>query len=191
MRRQSLLRRTILLVASAFVLLFFLPPWHDQPPVLSRLHLLDEHAELDQTMRAISEAIKPEKTSLPNTLPPVVQLSHGVNKYVLVTAHEKQDAQNNSPIRRQLWFVKSATPQECGGPYHRFVARELVQQLRSLGWETSVTGGGRIDYDATTKQARVYGYSNQYGRGDHVLVAKLIAEHSDIKATYDLSESLY
>lgn len=66
-----------------------------------------------------------------------------------------------------------------------------MQRLKSLGWHTVVTGGGRIQYDAVQRHAVVYGYSNRYGKGDHVLAAQLIAQHTDIKAVYDLSDGLY
>ena len=121
-------------------------------------------------------------------LPPIVQLSPGTFKYVLVKAQKTTSLPKQQTT---LWFVKSASPQECGGPYHRFVAKDLVQRLKSLGWHTVVTGGGRIQYDVVQRHAVVYGYSNRYGKGDHVLAAQLIAQHTDIKAVYDLSDGLY
>lgn len=132
-------------------------------------------------------------------LPPLVQLSPGTHKYVLVRAKMKRtrattslNADPPSPFpSKTLWFVKSASPQECGGAYHRYVAKDLVQRLQSLGWQTRVTGGGRIQYNADEQTALVYGYSNRYGKGDHVLAAKLISENTSVETLYDLADGLY
>ena len=48
----------------------------------------------------------------PELLPPRVSLSPGTHKYVLVRATHP------STPNRIEWFVKSAAPNECGGPYH-------------------------------------------------------------------------
>mmetsp|Transcript_11995 Transcript_11995/g.23034 ORF Transcript_11995/g.23034 Transcript_11995/m.23034 type:complete len:228 (-) Transcript_11995:235-918(-) len=133
-------------------------------------------------------------------LPPIVQLSPGAHKYVLVKAEKSSPNHPNenhdiasTTTKTTQWFVKSASPQECGGPYHRYVAKGLVEQLQALGYfhAIEVTGGGRIEYDTAKQHAIVYGYSNRYGRGDHVLAARLINEHSSIRATYNLSNDLY
>lgn len=129
-----------------------------------------------------------------DNLPPIVQLSPGINKYVLVKATTGKPRRTSPDEKRILWFVKSATPEECGGKYHRYVAKELVKQLRALGFEVDVTGGGRIQYDSSGPnqgEALVYGYSNRYGKGDHVKTARLISKYTDIKASYNLSDSLY
>jgi 23S rRNA-/tRNA-specific pseudouridylate synthase len=51
------------------------------------------------------------KPARPDLLPPRVSLSPGKNKYVLIRATHPNDEQVQ-------WFVKSAAPHECGGPYH-------------------------------------------------------------------------
>jgi hypothetical protein len=53
-------------------------------------------------------AVKPAR---PELLPQRVQLSPGRNKYVLIRATHSNDD-------KVQWFVKSAAPHECGGPYH-------------------------------------------------------------------------
>ena len=50
----------------------------------------------------------------PELLPPRVQLSPGQHKYVLIRATHPGDAHQQDV----QWFVKSAAPSECGGPYH-------------------------------------------------------------------------
>jgi hypothetical protein len=122
----------------------------------------------------------------PDLLPPRVSLSPGKNKYVLIKAeHPDSD--------EVLWFCKSASPAECGGPYHGNVAQELREWIEAAGWEVTVTGGGRIDYRPAEKQAVVYGFSYGFGKGDHARAANLIQEWSDgsVQATHDNSAGLY
>jgi hypothetical protein len=155
-------------------------------------------------------AIRPhEETDLggvrSDLLPPSVQLSPGRNKYVM--------AKLRDPVtRKSRWFVKSAAPSECGGPYHVNVAEGMVEWIRNVpGYESvkvEIIGGGRIDYvpnaasstfDGATSSGdcgtvHVYGFSYRYGKGDHRLAAKLIEESMGIEAltvSYDVSDNLY
>jgi hypothetical protein len=119
-------------------------------------------------------------------LPPRVQLTPGAHKYIMVKA--------TRPLEKEdQWFVKSAAPSECGGPYHANVAKDLVEWLQAAGCDTMVTGGGRIEYKPETQEACVYGFSYGFGKGDHEKAASIISEWSNgsIKATYDNSDSLY
>jgi 23S rRNA-/tRNA-specific pseudouridylate synthase len=122
-------------------------------------------------------------TSRQDLLPPRVALSPGANKYVIIKA--------TNPDGEALWFVKSALPDECGGPYHANVAKDVVEWLEAMDFSVDVTGGGRIDYNPTKKYANVYGFSYGFGKGDHAKVASLIEEHTGVFATYDNSASLY
>lgn len=81
-----------------------------------------------------------------------VQLSAGANKYVIIKA-------SSPSLEKPEWFVKSASPAECGGPYHADVARGLVQELNENGYDTIVCGGGRITHDPVKRHAHVYGFS--------------------------------
>jgi 23S rRNA-/tRNA-specific pseudouridylate synthase len=121
----------------------------------------------------------------PDLLPPTVQLSPGCHKYVIVQVKDDKE---------QRWFVKSASPKECGGPYHANVANELVEWIiQAAGYkheEVLVTGGGRIDYSPDNQRALVYGFSYGYGKGDHAKAAQLITD-SGILATHDDSNALY
>ena len=90
-----------------------------------------------------------------------------------------------------LWFVKSASPTESGGPYHANVAQDLVEWIQAAGFQkVTVTGGGRIDYEPSSNRAHIYGFSYGFGKGDHALVAALIAK-AGILSTFDNSNSLY
>jgi 23S rRNA-/tRNA-specific pseudouridylate synthase len=122
----------------------------------------------------------------PEGLPPQAILSPGRHKYVLVKAIDPQTYSIHK------WFVKSASPQECGGPYHKNVAQDLVEWIEACGYRAVTTGGGRILYQQDAKKALVYGFSYGYGRGDHALAAKTIMESSsEIDAAYDDSPQLY
>lgn len=128
-----------------------------------------------------------ETTAHPDELlPPQVQLSPGANKYIMVKA--------THPLNNEVrWFVKSATPSECGGPYHANVAQDLVEWLQVEGYDTMVTGGGRIKYSAEKQEACVFGFSYGFGKGDHEKAASIISEWSNgsINASFDNSDSLY
>ncbi|KAL3932005.1 MAG: hypothetical protein SGBAC_011052 [Bacillariaceae sp.] len=125
-------------------------------------------------------------------LPPMVQLSPGANKYILIKVELKDDEAG--------WFVVSAAPGECGGPYHANVAEDTVEWIRSAGFKRiAVTGGGRIDFNPDSGRAHVYGFSYGFGKGDHAKAAELIdAYYKDnkrsgikIKASFDDSDRLY
>ena len=129
-----------------------------------------------------------EQRATPSTdnqlLPPRVQLSPGSHKYVVIRA---------TNIDKEIWFVRSASPEECGGPYHANVAEDLVDSLKSLGYSTTVMGGGRIDFldNDEVSHAHVFGFSYGFGKGDHEKVAKIIEENTDIISTSDVSDGLY
>jgi len=112
-----------------------------------------------------------------------VQLSPGKHKYIVIKA-------THPGLIRPDWYVKTASPRECGGPYHADVARDLVRELNNDGYDTIVMGGGRIDYDSVKQHAHVYGFSYGFGKGDHELVSLLI-EKVGISASFDDSDALY
>eukprot|EP00562_Extubocellulus_spinifer_P011694 CAMPEP_0178542494 /NCGR_PEP_ID=MMETSP0697-20121206/2090_1 /TAXON_ID=265572 /ORGANISM="Extubocellulus spinifer, Strain CCMP396" /LENGTH=728 /DNA_ID=CAMNT_0020174901 /DNA_START=2280 /DNA_END=4466 /DNA_ORIENTATION=+ len=140
---------------------------------LKRVHVASQNAD-DQGTSVGTDA---------GVLPPRVQLSPGKNKYVIIKAMRR----SSPPLR----FVRSANPLECGGPYHADVARSVIDELASLGYESTVEGGGRIDY--VYPHAHVYGFSYGFGKGDHELAAKIIEECSgeEIYATFDESDGIY
>ena len=133
-----------------------------------------------------------DQSKRPDLLPPRVQIEPGRHKYVLVRA--------SSSAGDDYWFVKSASPRECGGAYHADVAEDLVEWIKAAGFEdVHVTGGGRIDYVPETSTVKVYGFSYQFGRGDHAKVASLVEHYwkdsrssaSSIRVLVDTSTSLY
>lgn len=119
-------------------------------------------------------------------MPPKVSLSIGSNKYVVIKA-------TGESLENELLFVRSASPEECNGPYHANVAEELLRQLKALNLTPTVIGGGRIDYMKIDEisHAHVYGFSYGFGKGDHKLVASYIEANSDTVATFDNSDGLY
>lgn len=134
---------------------------------------------------AIKTPLAGDNTKLPRPelLPPRVSLSKGANKYVLIRA--------THPLSEKVeWFVKSAAPNECGGPYHGNVAQDLREWITAAGYTVEVTGGGRIDFDGSS--ALVYGFSYGFGKGDHAKAVALIREFQpNIVATFDNAEGLY
>jgi 23S rRNA-/tRNA-specific pseudouridylate synthase len=147
---------------------------------------------LKQKHHQKSSPVETREVARVELLPPTVQLSPGGNKYVLIKAVSEDET--------VYWFVKSASPEECGGPYHANVAQDVIEWIEAAGFSNvQVTGGGRIDYDPDKKGAHVYGFSYGFGKGDHAQAAELIESFSSqldggddfIKATYDNSNSLY
>jgi len=132
-----------------------------------------------------------EQQTAPSTddqlLPPRVHLSPGSHKYVVIRATKVSNADE------EIWFVRSASPEECGGPFHANVAQDLLNCLQSLGYSSTVMGGGRIDFldNEEVSHAHVFGFSYGFGKGDHEKVANIIEENSDIIATSDMSDGLY
>merc|ERR1711971_969989 len=112
--------------------------------------------------------------------------SLGSNKYIVVRAVLPEE-------NREEWFVRSASPEECGGPYHANVAESILNKLQSLGYSTTVMGGGRIDFmeNEEVSHAHVFGFSYGFGKGNHEKVASIIERHTDIIATSDSSDGLY
>jgi len=128
----------------------------------------------------------PHDSASTHDIPPRVILSQGSHKYVVIKATL---AEGDS----ESWFVRSSSPEECGGPYHANVAEEVLHQLHTLGYSTQVMGGGRIDYidNEEVKHAHVFGFSYGFGKGDHEMVASIIEQYSDDIATFDKSNGLY
>ena len=158
-------------------------------PLLDTYKQESEQGEVTTSMEDLQKATSsstktPSLRSKSDSLPPQVALSPGTNKYVLIKA-------TNKDVDETLWFVKSASPAECGGLYHANVAEDLVEWLEAMDFTVEVTGGGRIDYSPTKKYANVYGFSYGFGKGNHAKAAKLIELHSDSFATFDNSASLY
>jgi hypothetical protein len=127
------------------------------------------------------------KPPRPDLLPDRVQLSPGKNKYVLVRATHPMEPHVTH------WFVKSASPTECGGPYHGHVAQDLREWIEAAGYEAEVTGGGRIDYAPDEERCVVYGFSYGFGKGNHNQAARIIRDDSfgTIPATFDYTDGLY
>lgn len=147
---------------------------------------LDVYQTLRMQTRDVSKVDRNTNTPVASMIPPQVALATGIHKYVLVKA-------THSSKEDERWFVKSATPSECGGPYHANVAEELVEWLQVAGYDATVMGGGRINYNSETRHAIVYGFSYGFGKGDHAKASSIIENCSNgsITSSYDNSDSLY
>ncbi|KAL7534924.1 hypothetical protein ACHAXR_006159 [Thalassiosira sp. AJA248-18] len=167
----------------------FLAGYHDKNAKIDSSEAtssLTDEAPLLKQANQVSEQQYSEKSTA-GELPPKVVISQGLNKYVVVRAVLQEDCDNI------LWFVRSASPEECGGPYHANVAQPLLLQLESLGYTTTVMGGGRIDFVENEKvsHAHVFGFSYGFGKFDHEKVADIIEQHTNSIATFDNSDGLY
>ena len=162
-------------------------------PFVERYHAESESLSgAAMTFEGVGSKMEPneQQTSLSTDdqlLPPRVQLSPGSHKYIVIRATSVTETED------ELWFVRSASPEECGGPYHANVAQDLLDRLKLLGYNATVMGGGRIDFLANDEvaHAHVFGFSYGFGKGDHEKVATIIEENSDIIATFDMSDGLY
>ena len=67
-------------------------------------------------------------------------------------------------------------------PYHadilaKFVETELeVDQELAQNWTADCPGGGRINVNQADKTLLIYGYSQGFGRCDHVVTQSLVKE---------------
>jgi hypothetical protein len=128
--------------------------------------LLQQHANHSITLAKDAKLLPKGETSQakssgsesrsPDLLPPTVQLSPGRNKNVIVQVKDDKE---------HWWFIKSASPKECGGSYHTNIAKELVGWIQAAGYkhkEVIVTaGGGRIDYSPDSHRTLVYSTSSK------------------------------
>ena len=153
---------------------------------------MDDAAVISESMdHSSKEYEKDPNAPRPDLLPDRVQLSPGKNKYVLVRAFYPPSFPLEKDLPRDFWFVKSASPKECGGPYHGNVAQDLREWIEAAGFEVQVTGGGRIDYAPDENRCVVYGFSYGFGKGNHDFAASLIQKHLTIQAVADNTEGLY
>lgn len=166
---------------------FWTPALNRYESETSKLSSFEATSSLDKELILVRYPNENMRLPEDNALPPRVALSKGNNKYVIIRAT------NDSLSSDELYFVRSASPEECGGPYHANVAQELLSALQSLGFTPSVTGGGRIDYIQTDEisHAHVYGFSYGFGKGNHAVVASMIEEHIGIVATFDNRDGIY
>jgi hypothetical protein len=76
-----------------------------------------------------NDGVMSKSTSYPrfDLLPPIVQLSPGRHKYVVIRVQpnhcddiDGKDNDNGNGNVETLWFVRSASPSECGGPVYSY-----------------------------------------------------------------------
>ncbi|XP_074029008.1 14 kDa phosphohistidine phosphatase [Leptinotarsa decemlineata] len=91
---------------------------------------------------------------------------NGVFKYILI----KITSPNAEGKLEDKLIVRGYA--EC--PYHADINDKVTSELQALkaskvirDWRSKVLGGGRISHDPESKQIKVYGYSQGYGKADH------------------------
>ena len=58
-------------------------------------------------------------------------------------------------------------------PNLRLALYDVLIPFYPQNWSMEVLGGGRISYDSSKKEVRIYGYSVQYGQPQHSVSAEL------------------
>ncbi|KAL7452632.1 hypothetical protein ACHAWC_004368 [Mediolabrus comicus] len=112
---------------------------------------------------------------------PSVSIDSGAYKYVLITAKQPNNSNNN----KEEIFVHS----KRGAHYHRNVAEPLIPILQQSGYTNiRIKGGGRILRDDDDKIIKIFGYSYGFGRADHAL-AKDVVERSGKFVGYSITWS--
>ena len=107
---------------------------------------------------------------------PAVEIAEGRHKYVLIRASIDGEEQFIVTSRR-------------GASYHRNAAEPMIAKLEAAGYyDIDVTGGGRIDYEVTTKSIKIYGFSYGFGKANHAIAQRTVQEDPRYKE-YDVTIS--
>uniref|UniRef100_A0A182N5U6 Sex-regulated protein janus-A n=1 Tax=Anopheles dirus TaxID=7168 RepID=A0A182N5U6_9DIPT len=98
---------------------------------------------------------------------PVVEIDEGIFKYVLIKVYAKEQADGTEPSKLIVRGFDRAQ-------WHSDIYDEVSSSLMGLGLETECLGGGRIENRPDLKQIKVYGYSQGYGKADHLETRRLL-----------------
>ncbi|XP_058059098.1 sex-regulated protein janus-A-like isoform X2 [Anopheles bellator] len=97
----------------------------------------------------------------------VVDIDEGIFKYVLIKVYAKEQADGTEPSKLIVRGFNRAQ-------WHSDIYDEVSSSLMGLGLETECLGGGRIENRPDLKQIKVYGYSQGYGKADHLETRRLL-----------------
>ncbi|XP_058117967.1 sex-regulated protein janus-A-like [Anopheles coustani] len=98
---------------------------------------------------------------------PVVDIDEGIFKYVLIKVYGNEQADGTEPNKLIVRGFNRAQ-------WHSDIYDEVSSSLMGLGLETECLGGGRIENRPDLKQIKVYGYSQGYGKADHLETRRLL-----------------
>jgi len=112
---------------------------------------------------------EPNQPSSPLYNFPKVSIDDGIQKYVLLKASYRTD---DGSLPLEQYYVRG----RCAAEFHVECATVPIQEMESQGISVDIKGGGRINHNASAKTIRIYGYSMQFGRAEHLLTSKLCQE---------------
>nr|XP_040224611.2 sex-regulated protein janus-A-like [Anopheles coluzzii] len=98
---------------------------------------------------------------------PVVDIDEGIFKYVLIKVYDQEQTDGTTPSKLIVRGFNRAQ-------WHSDIYDEVSSALLGLGLETECLGGGRIENRSDLKQIKVYGYSQGYGKADHIETRMLL-----------------
>jgi len=110
-----------------------------------------------------------------------VKIDEGTFKYILVKVYDPDDEEISKYIVRGL----------CSAEYHGDIYEVTTPDIEELGLECDCVGGGRIKHNAQEKTIHVYGYSQGYGKADHLITCKLLKERYPDYTKIDFSNDGY
>lgn len=96
-----------------------------------------------------------------------VNLEVGRSRYVLIKAYEKEDEDSYKYIVRGSVLAAN----------HTEVYDKEQAALKAAGLESECVGGGYIVHLPDTKELKVYGNSQTYGKADHAKATEILKKH--------------
>ncbi|KAF8787341.1 14 kDa phosphohistidine phosphatase-like [Argiope bruennichi] len=111
-----------------------------------------------------------------------VKIDDGTFKYILVKVY---DPDNEDSVFK--YIVRG----DASAGYHGDIYEVTTPDIEKLGLECECVGGGRIKHDPAAKTIHVYGYSQGYGRADHLQTCRLLKEKYPDYAKIDFSNDGY
>ncbi|KAG8182783.1 hypothetical protein JTE90_018656 [Oedothorax gibbosus] len=111
-----------------------------------------------------------------------VRIDNGTFKYILVKVY---DPDNEETICK--YIVRG----DASAEFHGDIYEEITPGIEALGLECECVGGGRIKHDPSGKTIHVYGYSQGYGRADHLISCRLLKEKYPLYTKIDFSNDGY
>ncbi|XP_029732702.2 sex-regulated protein janus-A [Aedes albopictus] len=98
---------------------------------------------------------------------PPVEIDEGIFKYVLIKVYGKEKSDGSEPSKNIVRGFARAN-------WHSDIYDEVSSSLEGLGLATECLGGGRIEHRADRKWIKVYGYSQGYGKADHLEARRIL-----------------
>ncbi|XP_064553221.1 sex-regulated protein janus-A [Drosophila montana] len=83
----------------------------------------------------------------------------GIFKYILIKVIGKEDCTDNK---------KNIVRGYADCDYHSDIYERVMEACKKTGLETKCLGGGRIEHNPEKKYMKVYGYSQGFGKADHL-----------------------